>query len=774
MRLKQETCSGCGACYNICPQNAIKMEENSEGFKYPVIDKTLCTNCGLCGKICYTDKFNNSPNPSCYAFMASDKIRLKSASGGVFPVLAYHFINNGGYVAGAVWDKDWSVKHIVSNRPDDIEKMRSSKYLQSDIGKCYKEIKLLLDKNINVLFTGTPCQVSGLKSYLQKDYKNLFCLDLICHGVPSAKVFQKYLKENFNNVEYINFREKIYTGWGIDLKIKDKDKTFRVDDSDYYKLFLKNAILRESCYSCEYNKFPRQGDITIGDFWGIDKYKKKIDDNLGTSVITTNNSKGDKLLKILSKNAKIFKKVPIKYAKKGNRNLCLPSTVHKNREMFFENLDKLSINKNKRFVLDDKCDCMVLNFWYSVNYGAALTGYGVICLLEKLGLNAKTINYVSDKINPEKFMDTFSYKFGKKYLNLTSPCQNFDDFINLNQNCKNFIVGSDQVWADFITWSHHTNVTKSIYYLDFVKDNARKLSYAASFGAYKYESSNEDRAIFKHFINQFDAISVRESFGENILKHEFNIDSTQLIDGAFNIPMSKLIKMTNEYLPTDEKYIAYFCLPYFDLSKAEDDIADKISQKLQIPLKKIAFDKTMPVEKWLSLIKNAEFVISDSYHAIVFSIIFNRPFVQIIQAKSQDRFDSLFNLLEIENNSIGIFEKNLDFDKIFVKRDWEKINKIIERETKRAENWMKEALNTPVKDKSSFQASNFIISKTLLDKEQLDEKFYICLNKNKIIRKYLKYKILSKILTGKKRHYYENKRVKYKQYIRIIRQNLLR
>ena len=782
--LKTAKCSGCGACYNICPQHAIEMKEDIYGFKYPSIDKTLCTDCGLCEKICNTNDFNNIKNPACYAFMADDKTRSKSASGGVFPSLANYFINNGGYVCGAVWDKelndkqekggtpsklsrDWSVKHIVSNRPDDIEKMRSSKYLQSDTGNCYKEIKSLLDKNIKVLFTGTPCQVNGLKSFLRKDYANLYCVDLICHGVPSAGMFKKYLAENFKNVEYINFREKSRTGWGLDFKIKENNKVRYLENSEYYKMFLNDVILRESCYSCEYNKLPRQGDITMGDFWRITKYSKKLDDKLGTSVITVNNSKGEKLLKILKNNSKLCKKVPLKYALRGNPNLYRPSIPHKNREDFLKRFDKMTFKENYQYTLEDKCDCMVINFWFTGNYGACLTAYGVICLLQKLGLNAKTINYVSaDQVR--KFKDGFSEKFGEKYLNLTNPVENYEDFLDLNKNCKTFIAGSDQIWSDLVTYSHHCKATQSIYYLDFAAPDAKKITYATSFGVAECKNSAKDKIIFKHFVKQFDAISVRESSGKDIMKNEFGIDTTQLIDGAFNIPMSKLTEMTDLYPPSGEKYAAYYCLPYYKSDKSkEDDIAHRISEKLNLPLKKVPYDKTIPVEKWLSIIKNAEFVISDSYHAVIFSIIFNKPFVQIMRAKAQARFDSLFDLLEMENNSIGRFEKELDFEKIFVKRDWEKINKIIEKEVKRAEVWMKQALDAPVKDKSSYAMTNFLISKSLVDEGTAG----ICSNKARILSKYFYYKLLSKIFPGKKRSYYKYKSMLYRPYYKVIKQN---
>ena len=270
-------CYGCSACFNICPNNAIEMQENGEGFKYPVIN-TYCTNCGLCKKVCpyLVNNFTNSENPNCYAFLAEDNIRLKSSSGGVFSVLAKYFLDNNGYVAGAIWNEDASVSHIVSNKDIDIERMRNSKYVQSNIGNCYSEIKKILINNKKVLFTGTPCQVAGLKTYLRNDYVNLYCVDIICHGVPSPKVFQKYINEKLNNDEKwlnTNFRNKIY-GWSPQLAtITTTTTTTTTHDfantDTFMKTFLQNMCLRSTCTDCKFQTIPRQGDLTMGDFWGI-------------------------------------------------------------------------------------------------------------------------------------------------------------------------------------------------------------------------------------------------------------------------------------------------------------------------------------------------------------------------------------------------------------------------------------------------------------------------------------------------------------------------
>ena len=480
--IKKNICTGCGACVSICPHNAIIMKENEDGFLYPVVDNTKCTNCNLCFNICpaQNPNYDNKTPQNCYAYMANDEERLNSSSGAVFPVLAKYFINNGDYVAGAVWDNDWSVKHIISDKLDDIEKMRSSKYLQSRIENVYEKIKTILDTAKKVLFTGTPCQIAGLKKYLQKDYSNLFCIDIVCHGVPSPEIFKKYLKENYNinNIKNINFRDKKTNGWGNILKIDFKDensKVVRWNYDSYYTLFSKNVTLRKSCGECQFNKLPRQGDLTMADFWGVDE---KYRDKKGTSLVVVNNLKGEILLDILTKNAKLIEKLPIESAFEGNPNLASSSVIHKDRDKFFAEKNIHTIEYLKKYYIDDYCDCMVLNFWSALNYGAILTCFGVQCLLQELGYSTKIINYVSYPNSLEcDYEKSFTNKFANKYLNLTKPIENYKDFLNLNQKANTFIVGSDQVWRKgCISDLLKNDIPWSVYFLDFVRAGNKKIS----------------------------------------------------------------------------------------------------------------------------------------------------------------------------------------------------------------------------------------------------------------------------------------------------------
>lgn len=291
-------CTGCGACANICPKNAITMKENNEGFLNPYVDYDKCVDCGLCVKKCVdiNPQYKNNAEPDCYAMMADDDIRKISSSGGMFTVAAEYIIDNGGYVCGAAFTNDFRVEHIIVNDKNDLSRLRGSKYIQSHTDHILKDIKKLLDNNEIVLFTGMPCQVAGLYSYLGKDYDKLYTIDLLCHGITSYKVFEKYHKDIHGGkpLEKLEFKAKEPWGWhaGVNAYFTDGTKYSEPLERDlYYIAYLQSISKNTTCASCKSNKLPRQGDITIGDFWGINKTDSEMFDNKGTSVVLVNNQK---------------------------------------------------------------------------------------------------------------------------------------------------------------------------------------------------------------------------------------------------------------------------------------------------------------------------------------------------------------------------------------------------------------------------------------------------------------------------------------------------
>ncbi|WP_303690575.1 Coenzyme F420 hydrogenase/dehydrogenase, beta subunit C-terminal domain [Megamonas hypermegale] len=340
----KKDCCGCYACYNICPKQCITMKVDEEGFWYPVIEQNKCINCNLCEKICpvINPIDRNTSLKLSYAMKNKDEeIRLRSSSGGMFYLLAENIIRQNGVVYGAGFDGDFSVKHIKINKEQEIGLLQGSKYLQSSIGNTYVQVKKDLEGDKKVLFTGTPCQIEGLKNFLRKDYINLFTMDFICHGVPSPMIWKEYLNEIRDNkqgeIKTVYFRDK-KLGWKLfSLKIIFEKDTYINDLNQdlYMKGFLQDLYLRPSCYNCKFKKINRLSDITVADFWGIDKVLPKMDDDKGTSLIIIHTDKGKQLFDILF-DRMIVNEVNMNEALKYNLSMIKSVKYNKKRKEFFE------------------------------------------------------------------------------------------------------------------------------------------------------------------------------------------------------------------------------------------------------------------------------------------------------------------------------------------------------------------------------------------------------------------------------------------------------
>jgi coenzyme F420-reducing hydrogenase beta subunit len=287
---------------------AIRFDILHQGGYYPSIDSDICVGCGKCIRACPVGKTGEVMSlKKTFAIRTRDFQALEAASsGGVFFELAKFVVDKGGFVCGAVFSDDFSVEHILSNNLDDIKNMRGSKYVESDIGTCYMQIKSLLDKGICLLFSGTPCQVAGLRSYLGRDYENLYLMDFICHGVPYEKVWLDYVHlkeiEVGAKVSSVTFRSK-KLGWNpfsIEIDFKNGAEYLCPATKDPYNIgFLRNAYLKESCYSCSFKGLNVGSDFTVGDYWGAKQFLGEKVDNKGLSICICNTSKGVALINSL-------------------------------------------------------------------------------------------------------------------------------------------------------------------------------------------------------------------------------------------------------------------------------------------------------------------------------------------------------------------------------------------------------------------------------------------------------------------------------------------
>lgn len=369
----RDKCTGCAACHNACGKNAICMKADAEGFLFPVIDEAKCVECHLCEKSCpvlTVESPKNTAEPKAFALW-SLKDRTVSSSGGAFSAFARLILEKDGIVFGAAFDKNLKCKHIGVTDITSLNALQGSKYVQSNIGNAFKQVRESLREEKYVLFCGTPCQIAGLKAYLRKDYDKLLTLDLACHGVPSQAVFDAYISKlstrfaGFSHIDGFEFRQRDRWGKSPSVSLDGKFRLIFGTDNLYMEAFDKSMTFRKSCYTCQFAELPRVGDCSIADFWGIGRHGKsfKHDTKQGVSLVLVNNEKGARYLKDLKD---VFIEVrSLDEALIENHNLLHPSKQHARRDAliksFLNDGDSLSdidaefhiVNRNIKSIIKE-------------------------------------------------------------------------------------------------------------------------------------------------------------------------------------------------------------------------------------------------------------------------------------------------------------------------------------------------------------------------------------------------------------------------------------
>lgn len=347
--IKKYICCGCGACAAICPKDAIHMAWNQNGFYYPSVDYKKCVECSLCDKVCPETSQKWRRKEDCIGTFAvancNEEIRENSSSGGVFFELAKSIIEKGGIIFGVAWT-DWiQAEHIGVETVDELGRIMKSKYVQSNVDKIFRNVKKALIEGRQVLFSGSPCQIAGLKNYLNQDYSNLIMVDYICHGVPSAKTLKKYTEyieqREDTSVKSYDFRSK-KNGWNtLSLEINfinNQSIVEKATDNSYYRAFLSNLSLNTVCGECQYNCLPRASDITLGDFWKVNLSHPYYKDDKGVSCVIINSKKGEKLFETVCQNF-VYTPSSIEMIRKGNPFVHGHCVLHPRNEKFFQALD---------------------------------------------------------------------------------------------------------------------------------------------------------------------------------------------------------------------------------------------------------------------------------------------------------------------------------------------------------------------------------------------------------------------------------------------------
>lgn len=354
----KKDCCGCSACVQKCPKTCIRMKPDEEGFLYPSIDQTVCVDCGLCENVCpvINKREEIVPVITLAVKNINEEIRLKSSSGGVFSALAIKVLKDGGLVFGAKFNEKWEVVHDCIEEIDDLHLFQGSKYVQSAIGETFSQAKSFLRKGKIVLFSGTPCQIAGLKNFLGEEYLNLLTVEVVCHGTPSPMIWSDYLHylivnqkikgaRSLSDISSISFRSKV-TGWkNSSFEIRTAmGNSFRetFNTNIFMKGFLNNLYLRPSCYCCPARKGRSGADISLADFWGVSNLHKGIDDDKGIGLVFANSSSGIDYLESIAPTLSSIESVydvAVKY------NPCIVTNVEEplSREDFFNDYKEKKI-----------------------------------------------------------------------------------------------------------------------------------------------------------------------------------------------------------------------------------------------------------------------------------------------------------------------------------------------------------------------------------------------------------------------------------------------
>lgn len=725
-------CTGCGACVNKCAAEALILQPDGRGFLKPVLDTQKCTDCGVCVQVCPAAKpvyksDEAQEDCACYAAWAEDGIRLDSSSGGAFTVFAQNVIKRQGIVYGVQYTKDFYVQHTGTDSIAGLEKMRHSKYVQSNTEKTYREAERRLAQGKWVLYTGTPCQTAGLKAFLGRDYDRLILVDLVCFCVTPVTAFRKYLEECYGiaDISDVVFRDK-YRGWKSDgYSVRKKDGTvLRPDGSTdcFQKAFHAVLCRNQTCDMCRYAAFPREADLTIGDFWGIEFQDASWNDGKGTSLILANTVKGRQFLESVSGQFQRLEQVLLKWCRgMGNRIGNDGRARHAAADRFLDLLRKQKFEETVEEVLENRHDIGMVCL-LNHNYGNNLTNMALYRILNDLGYSVLITGYPQDaKWKP--YEDKWKL-FAQVPYEQTDIAQDYMDKISLkelNGTCRMFLVASDQLFrGDFVEGMDFHAC------LDWVSSDKYKMSYAASFGMDEFHGTQDLKKKMQYYLSRFQALSVREESGTGILKREFGLqgktvmDPVFLCDRKYYTEMAKYGRLRLPECPyvggyildtsEEKEAVVRAVQKYRDVSEyrmiSDAEIADQAARSqwnLEIMTEAV-------VEEWLANVLYSDFFVTDSFHGMCFALILNKDFLVVMKKDSwrgMARIKSLLGMLKLEERLVESAE---DLEESVVRHpvDYASVNKRLEQMSEDSRQWLVRQLRLGMRYKGKIGVSDVL------------------------------------------------------------------
>ncbi len=746
MKKITENCSVCTACVSKCPKSAINI---SKKVYNEIKVNNKCVDCNICKNNCPGNKTKERNKPVFKVARVKSSTNInKSTSGGLFGEIARYVLKHSGIVYGAVFSDDFhSVKHTRCTNSDDLNKILKSKYVRSNMNNNFLLAEKDLKKGKTVLFSGTPCQIAGLKCFLKKDYSNLITVDIICRGTPSEKIWSKYLtsleikfQSKAKCVDFRYYNENDPTkGFLVEFK-NGKVYNEALYDTTYGKAFLTGLINYPSCGNCQFKAFKNYSDITLCDAWGYEnsEYKHK------NSLVMLNTSNGKTIYNKIKNKLIEFDDFDIEKLLNSNYPILYPTYNHYNRNK----IEKLSNNINnqlsywqqeKNGLKKDKDGVGIINFHYeNYNYGANLIAYSLSEAVKKVGYNPYIIDFDPFKeFNPlERYRTIEFLNFRKKYLNMTPRFRNKDELNILTDYLDMYITGSDQVWRKQITGANIET-----YFLDFAKGK-NKISYAASFGTNDFEGNEEETEDCKVLLKSFYNISVREEEGQKILSNRFGQESTLVLDPTLLLKKEEYEKLITETYDEKIDVAVYFVMDHENTILNDKNFARLFPKKKIVNIKgnietlgTTTIFKYNSISKWLDGIRKCEYLVTDSYHGVIFGTIFHKKIICIgKKSKALSRFKTLFNNLKGNLESI-IFSSLNSVKSTETAINYEEIDANIEKLRERSFAFLQNSLG-PNKVKVDIAYEELFLQNKMLRKQvkELNTKYEEAVEeKNKIL-----------------------------------------
>ena len=703
------------------------MRPDPRGFLYPAVREELCAECGRCRDVC--PKLNglagHSEEPACYALWAEDEIRGASSSGGAFTLLAEEILRRGGIVCGVVMDESHKAVHAMAEDAEGLAAMRKSKYMQSDTGDIYRRLRKELKAGRTALFTGCPCQVAAARSYCRDCAENLYLADIFCTGVASSKEWHEYLESvaPSEEIKAVDFRDNRY-GWHCDtltLKLKDgQEKHIPAEQYTYGKGLFSHLTTRDGCENCEFSGLARQGDLSVGDFWGVSAYDRSLNDGRGTSVVLCNSEKGRQLLEAVKGRAKLLREVPLS-ATIGKNRLKAKTKAHPARERFKELYPARPFCVAVEDALQGRYDVGLVSIFSCQNYGGQLTQYCLKHALNDMGYSVLMIGTVfrSRERNKKRML----FKNPPYADDEIAEVLTEEDRAALNDRCRTFVVGSDQMFNREILDVIGTMVT-----LDFADGRRPKIAYAASFGHDHFNGTEYQRAYLSNMLPKFDAFSVRESSAVDLCKRDFGFDkAVHVLDPVFLMSMAdynRLADVCREEMPQEPYLFGYILNP-----AGKEPLLDFLTGALELPQRSVPdivykgvkditrmhpfyTDNKPRMEKWLAYFRHSSFVFTDSFHGTCMALRFHKEFISFYdERRGNARLSSILKPLGLDDRIVSSEEELEERMNHLKPIDWEKVDAALDAEIARCKAWLREAIEGTIHERRPLTDYDVLLGK---------------------------------------------------------------